>query len=60
MPLVRISDSLYEKIQRIIERTGYKSIAYTLDKLTEQVKPEDFSRVEVEVVLKVVEREDGG
>jgi len=58
MPLVRISDSLYVKIQRIIERTGWRSIAYALDKLTEQVEPEDFSRVQVEVLLKVVETDE--
>lgn len=54
MPLVRISDELYEKIHQIIKKTGWKSIGYALDRLLENVNPEDFPsyKWECEVLIK--------
>lgn len=56
MPLERISQSLYEKCKQIMERTGWKSITYTLDRLTESITPEEFSKVEVEVMFKIKQK----
>ena len=53
MPLVRISQELYDKIQAIMERTGWKSIGFTLAKLLENVEAEDFFSYESEVVIRI-------
>ena len=52
MPLVRVSQSLYDKIKRIMEKTGW-TMRYTLDKITENVNSEDFRSVVVEVKVEV-------
>ena len=57
MPLVRVSQSLYDKIKRIMEKTGW-TMRYILDKITENVDSEDFSSVEVEVIVKIREAKD--
>ena len=59
LPLVRISDELYDKIQAIITKTGWKSIGFTLDKLLENVKAEDFFSYKSEVFIKVKKEESG-
>jgi len=56
MPLVRISQSLYDKIKRIMEKTGW-TMRFTLDKITENIKSDDFSTTEVEIIVKVKEGE---
>jgi len=43
-----------------MKKTGWRSVAYVLDKLMNNINPEDFSMVEVEVILKIVERGEGG
>jgi len=58
MPHVRISDSLYKKLQEIMRRTGWKSIGYALDKLTENVNAEDFFSFESEVIIKISKGDD--
>lgn len=50
---VRVSESLYDKLQKIKEIKGW-SMRYCLDKLTEDVKPTDFNETQV-IALKVKE-----
>jgi len=53
MPLVRINQELYDKIQAIMKRTGWRSIGFTLNKLLENVKSEDFFTYQSEVTIKI-------
>lgn len=56
MPIIRVSQQLYDKIQRIIKVTGWKSPSYVLDKITRDIKVEDFSEVGIKIIVEV---EDG-
>lgn len=53
MPLIRVNQELHDKIQAIMEKTGWRSIGYTLDRLLEHVKSEDFFSYESEVIIKI-------
>lgn len=53
MPLIRVSQELHDRIQAIMAKTGWKSIGFTLDKLLENVVPEDFFSYESEVIIRI-------
>lgn len=55
MPTERISDEVYDKVKRIMERMGWKSFSYALEQILKDINPEKFNmflqivRVEGEV-----------
>lgn len=57
MPVVRVSQQLYDKIRLIMKATGWRSPAYVLDKITKDVRVKDFSEVGIRIVVQV---ENGG
>lgn len=59
MAIVRISDKLEKKIKAIMEKTGWKSFAYALDKICENVDENDFVSYESEVIVKITKKGDG-
>lgn len=60
VPLVRINQELYDKIQAIMKRTGWRSIGYTLNVLLESVHPEDFGSYQFEskVIIRIKKGEE--